>query len=403
MRGARLIALGALGALCGVMAGLLGFAFLESLDWATGSRGEHGWLIWLLPVGGLLIGGAYHSVGGAASGGTSLVARQSVHFTEPVPRRMIPLIFGGTIGGHLVGASVGREGAAVQMAAAATDGVARHTGVTADDRSRLITAAIAAGFGATFGLPVGGTVFALQVSRRFGEPVTALLALGAAVLGDLTVNLLGHQHTAVTPTAAPPWDVVLVLQLLAIGVGVGLAARAYVHATEIVRHRSTAWLRVAALRPAVGGLAMLVLALVAGRRYLGLSLPMYHQAVDGGGAEWYEPLLKLLFTAIALGTGWVGGEVVALFVIGSTLGASLATGLGAPSALAARAGAVAAFNGASGTALAGLAMSVELFGWRALAPTLLVAAGARLGAGRPDLYRVADAFRPPAPVAAAGP
>jgi H+/Cl- antiporter ClcA len=400
MRAGRLIALGAL---CGVMAGLLGFAFLESLDWATDSRLERGWLIWLLPAGGLIIGAVYHAVGGAASGGTSLVARQSVHLTEGVPRRMIPLIFGGTIGGHLVGASIGREGAAVQMAAAATDGVARRTKVSTDDRSRLVTAAIAAGFGATFGLPVGGTVFALQVSRRLGEPSTAAVALGAALLGDLTVELLGHQHTAVTPTPAPGWDATLAVQLLAIGVGVGLAARAYVHATEAVRHRSAAWLRFTPLRPAVGGAVMLVLALVAGRRYLGLSLPMYQQAVDGGGAEWYEPVLKLLFTAIALGTGWVGGEVVALFVIGSTLGASLATGLGAPGALAARAGAVAAFNGASGTAAAGLAMSVELFGWRALVPTLLVAAGARAGAGRPDLYRVAGAFRPPAPAAAGDP
>lgn len=400
MRAARLIALGAL---CGVMAGLLGFAFLESLDWATDSRVEHDWLIWLLPVGGLVIGGVYHSVGGASSGGTSLVARQSVHLTEGVPRRMIPLIFGGTIGGHLVGASIGREGAAVQMAAAATDGVARHMKLSADDRSRLITAAIAAGFGATFGLPVGGTVFALQVSRRSREPVTGLLALGAAALGDLTVEALGHEHRVISPTAAPAWDVALVLQLLAVGVGVGLAARAYVHATETVRHRSTAWLRFTPLRPAVGGAAMLVLALIAGRRYLGLSLPMFHRAIEGGGAEWYEPLSKLLFTAIALGTGWVGGEVVALFVIGSTLGASLGAGLGAPSALAARAGAVAAFNGASGTAVAGVAMGVELFGWRALVPTLLVAAGARLGAGRPDLYRVAEAFRPPAPAAAAGP
>jgi H+/Cl- antiporter ClcA len=191
MRAARLFALAALGSLCGVMAGVLGFAFLESLDWATDSRLEHRWLIWLLPVGGLLIGGVYHSVGGAASGGTSLVARQSVHLTEPIPRRMIPLIFGGTIGGHLVGASIGREGAAVQMAAAATDGVARHTKLSADDRSRLITAAIAAGFGATFGLPVGGTVFALQVSRRLREPSTAVLAMGftsstCAIPGSVT-------------------------------------------------------------------------------------------------------------------------------------------------------------------------------------------------------------------------
>lgn len=400
MRAARLIALGAL---CGVMAGLLGFAFLESLDWATDSRLEHTWLIWLLPVAGLVLGAVYHSVGGAASGGTSLVARQSVHLTEPVPRRMIPLIFGGTIGGHLVGASIGREGAAVQMAAAATDGVARHARLSDDDRSRLITAAIAAGFGATFGLPVGGTVFALQVSRRHSEPLSVALALGAALVGDLTVEALGHQHTAISPTAAPPWSAALVVQLLAVGIGVGLAARAYVHATEAIRHRVTTSMPFAPLRPAVGGAATLLLAVIVGRRYLGLSLPMYHEAIDGAGAEWYEPILKLLFTAIALGTGWVGGEVVALFVIGSTLGASLGSALDAPSALAARAGAVVAFNGAAGTAVAGLAMSIELFGWRALLPTLLVAAAARLAAGRPDLYRVAGAFRPPAPVVAADP
>ena len=54
----------------GALTGLISYAFLRSLDWATNTRIAHGWLVWLLPAVGLLVGAAYHYLGGRAKGGT---------------------------------------------------------------------------------------------------------------------------------------------------------------------------------------------------------------------------------------------------------------------------------------------------------------------------------------------
>jgi H+/Cl- antiporter ClcA len=146
------------------------------------------------------------------------------------------------------------------------------------------------------------------------------------------------------------------------------------------------WLRWPPARPVVGGVATLALMALFGRDYLGLSSPLLAEAFTGTHVDWWVPLLKLLFTAIALGTGFVGGEVAPLFVIGSTLGGALAPGLHAPAPLLATAGSAATFAAAATVMLTGVVLTVEQFGWNTLLPALLIAAAARGAAGRPGLY-----------------
>ena len=150
----------------GALTGLISFAFLESLDWATRTRLAHGWLVWLLPLAGLAVGAAYHYWGGRAKGGTPSVIEQTHTFTHGVTSRMAPLIFGGSVVGHVFGASVGREGAALQMAGSVSDTAARLGGLDATDRRTIITSSMAGGWGAVFGVPITGVVFAMQVSKK---------------------------------------------------------------------------------------------------------------------------------------------------------------------------------------------------------------------------------------------
>jgi H+/Cl- antiporter ClcA len=89
-------------------------------------------------------------------------------------------------------------------------------------------------------------------------------------------------------------------------------------------------------------------------------------ALDGTGVVWYAFALKLLFTAVTLGSGFQGGEVTPLFVIGATLGAALAVPLGVPVGLLASVGFVAVFAAATNTPLACTIMGLELFGAAAL-------------------------------------
>ncbi|MBP9053987.1 MAG: chloride channel protein, partial [Ilumatobacteraceae bacterium] len=220
----------------GALTGLISYAFLRSLDWATNTRIAHGWLVWLLPAVGLLVGAAYHYLGGRAKGGTPAVIEQGHLFTHGVPARMAPMIFGGSVVGHLAGASVGREGAALQMAGSVTDSAARLARLPADQRRLLIASSLAGGWGAVYGVPFTGIAFMLQVTRR--HRWQALLpAVCSAFAGKVVVDALGYRMTNRPHLPAPRWVIGLPFQLLLAGIAFGLVARLFVWLLHIIRAR----------------------------------------------------------------------------------------------------------------------------------------------------------------------
>jgi H+/Cl- antiporter ClcA len=104
------------------------------------------------------------------------------------------------------------------------------------------------------------------------------------------------------------------------------------------------------------------LMLIFSRDYLGLSLPLVDQALEGIAASWWDPVLKILFTAIALGCSIPGGEVTPLFVVGATLGSALSGPLHLSPTLAAAACLAAVFGAAANAPIACAVLAIELFG-----------------------------------------
>ena len=95
--------------LSGIVVGLVGTAFCYGMDAVTALRERHGWLIFLLPAGGLAIVGLYHLLHDEKDSGTNLIL-SAIQSNENVPLRMAPLIFVSTLITHLFGGSAGRDG-----------------------------------------------------------------------------------------------------------------------------------------------------------------------------------------------------------------------------------------------------------------------------------------------------
>ena len=361
------------GSLVGVLAGLASAAFLETLTWATRTRIRHPDLIYALPVVGLVTGLAYRYLGGRSGSGNALILDEIHDPKDWLPRRMAPLTYAFTVLGHLVGASVGREGTAIQMAGSLTDSLGRILRVSTVDRSTMLLAAIAGGFGSVFGVPFAGVVFAFEVQsvrRRFRAVIPAV---AASFVGDAVVRALGVHHTPTPDLGRVHLGPSLLVKLAIAGIAFGLTARAFVGVTHVLRRELARAIGWAPLRPFLGGLAVLgLVAAVGNRDYLGLSLPLVGVALAGGtGVVAGAFALKALFTAVSLGSGFQGGEVTPLFVIGATLGVSMARLLDAPVPLLASIGFVAVFAGAANTPIACTIMAVELFGRHAAVPALI--------------------------------
>lgn len=382
----------------GALAGAGSWALFEALDWATATRLDHPWLVWLLLPASLLLGLAYHVWGEESSKGTSLVIERSLpplaendHSENvTVPARLAPMIFGATTLAQLTGASVGREGAALQIAGSLTSTLMAPLRVPARDARLMLIAAMAGAFGGAFGVPIAGAVFALEVQQTGRLRYDALApALAASITADFVVEGLGRSTPMDTVIAHTDWWTFV--RLAVVGVAAGLVARIFIGALSAVRSwttRSVVW---APARPVLGAVATIGLALLIGRDYLGLSLPLIDNAIAGITADWWDPLLKILFTVIALGSGIPGGEVTPLFVIGATLGSVLAAPLDLPPILTAVAAFAAVFGAASNTPIACTILTAELFGGAALAPAGIVCILAYAVSPRRGIY---EAQRP---------
>ena len=365
-----------LGSVVGVLAGASSAVFLYGLMLVSDARAAEPGLLFALPLGGLVIGWAYHRFGGRSSAGNNLILDEihgiGRHMDRPgrVPFRLAPLVLVGTWVTHLFGGSAGREGTAIQLSASLSDAFARLVRIEADDRRLLLVAAVSGGFASVFGVPLAGFVFGLEVRSVGRIRYDAIVpALTAAVVGHLVVEAIGLPHD-VTPAyelAATGFDGGVLARVALAGVVFGAVSLLFSELVDGVRRTFAVLVPSAPLRPFVGGVLVVVLTLVIGSTdYLGLSLGLIDDALTGADLLWFAFALKLLFTAVTLGSGFQGGEVTPLFVIGATLGAALAGPLGLDTGVLASVGFVAVFAAATNTPLACVVMGLELFGVGAL-------------------------------------
>ena len=376
----------ALAFLIGVLSGLLSAAFIEALNWATDTRDTNDWLVLTLPLAGLVVGCSYHYFGRGLERGSNLIIDQIHSQSEWIPLRLTPLIFGASVISHVAGGSTGREGAALQLAAGVSDPISKKLGLNSADRSLMLIAAIAGGFGSVFGVPVAGAVFALEVQRVGRVRYEALVpAFVASFVGDAVVRGLGVSHTHYPLMPKIAWSASMAWKVTLFGVIGGLIALLFVHLTRFIKETLKKYIAWYPARPVIGGVLLAILILSFGwRDYSGLSIPLALEAMNGSIAgQWGS---KLLLTSITIGSGFVGGEFIPLFVIGALAGASYAHIIGANVAVFAIIGSITVLAGATNTPLACTIIGIELFGGQGLTFFALACAAAYATSGHTGIY-----------------
>jgi H+/Cl- antiporter ClcA len=357
----------------GLLVGSATAFFLWSLDEVTQVHWAHPGLLWFLPLGGCAVGWLYQMIGKGSEKGNNLLIDEIHQPGGGVPARMAPLVLIGTLITHLLGGSAGREGTAVQMGGSLASLLSRWFPLNPEEKRMMLMSGIAAGFGAVFGTPFAGAIFAMEVLviGRLQYAATGPILIASA-LGHVTCTTWGIEHTNYALemkglVAFTPW---LGVKIALAGLAFGWAARLYselAHGLQKLMSRTVSW---APLRPVVGALVVIAMVYILGTRdYLGLGvqtapggqvsiLASFHE----GGATPWSWLWKTLFTAVTCGSGFKGGEVTPLFFIGSTLGHAMAVLLHEPVALFAAFGFISVFAGAAKTPLACTVMGMELFG-----------------------------------------
>ena len=352
----------ALALVVGLVCGAVGVAFHFAVDFATEFRGGHPWVLYILPAAGLAIVGLYKLLKLPTNAGTNQVI-EAIRTDDPVPISMAFLIFVSTVLTHLFGGSAGREGAALQIGGSIGNKIGRVVKLSEKDKHLITLCGMSAVFSALFGTPLTAAVFVLEVVS-VGEIYYAgfVPCIVSALVAFALAQLCGVPPTGFTVAALPELAVLPIVKVALLGVLCAVLSMVFC----IVMHKSgklaSKLVKNEYLRIVLGGAVIIVLTLlVGGQYYNGAGMNFVAEAVAGNT----RPLafvMKIIFTAITLGCGFKGGEIVPTFYVGATFGCLVGPLLGLDAGFAAAVGIVALFCGVVNCPIASIILSIELFG-----------------------------------------
>ena len=351
----------AVGALVGGVGGFVGALFHLGVDCATNVRLAHPWILYLLPLGGVVIALLYRLCRLEGAGTNAVI--ESVHFGKKIPTLLVPLIFVSTVITHLCGGSAGREGAALQIGG----GIGYRVGrlLKLDDKDmRLVTlCGMSAVFAALFGTPLTATIFALEVISVGILHYSGLIPCLVASVTAYGVSLLFGIAPMRYSVALAPLEFGLLLRVCVLAVVCALVSIVFcvaMHKTEQIAAKTVKNIY---LRAFLGGVIVIALTLIVGdESYNGIGTDIIASALGEGKAPAWGFLWKIAFTAVTIGFGFKGGEIVPTMFIGAVLGCTVGPLLGIPAQFASAIALVAVFCGAVNCPIASIILSVELFG-----------------------------------------
>lgn len=370
----------------GVTVGIVGAAFHHSIEIATELRLEHPWLLYLMPLAGVVIIGSYRICGIEKDRGTNFVLT-AVREDEPMYLRKAPLIFISTVLTHLVGGSSGREGAALQLGGSISGKIGHAMGLGSKDKKLITMCGMAAGFSALFGTPITAAIFAMEVISVGVMYYAAIVpcVLGA-IIATLVAQKLGGEVIAFALHEVPAMEGGAVVRVLILGILCSTISIIFCYVNHKTPKLYGKYLPNPLIRAAVGGLIVIVLTLLVGtREYNGAGMDVISRALQGEAVP-YAFALKILFTAITLGAGFKGGEIVPVFFTGATFGCVVGELLGLPAGFGASLGMTAVFCGVTNCPVSSILLALELFGGQSLALYALCIAVSYMLSGYYSLY-----------------
>ena len=370
----------------GVVVGLVSISFYYAFDFVTDLRLAHPWLLFLLPLGGVAIILVYRISGMENDRGTNFVLL-AVRENTALPLRTAPLVYISTLITHLLGGSSGREGAILQIGGSISASIGRAMHLD-DKDSRIITmCGMSAAFAALFGTPIAAAVFAMEIVSVGVMYYAAIVpCVLSAIIGVGLAETLSVAPTAFHVLGMPQTSALLLLQVIAMGVLGAMVSMLFCRAMHLAPALYDKFLPNHLVRAAVGGALVVVLTLIIGSRdYNGAGTQLIAAAL-AGNAEPEAFLLKILLTALTLGAGFKGGEIVPAFFTGSTFGCAAASLIGLSPSFGAALGMIAVFCGVTNCPLTSILLAFELFGGEQLSMFALVCAISYMLSGYYSLY-----------------
>ncbi|MCR5785430.1 MAG: chloride channel protein [Eubacterium sp.] len=348
--------------IAGVSCGAVGTLFHYCVDMATVSQQKYPYLLYFLPIAGLCIVGIYRLNGVKKDEGTNLILT-SVQSCEDVPANMTVLIFISTFLTHLCGGSAGREGAALQIGGSMGSLIGRLFKLEPNEKRIIVMCGMSALFSALFGTPLTAAVFSMEVISVGVMNYAAFLpCVVSAVIAVKFAEFFGVEPMAFDLAYIPDMNIKTAVLIGLLALGCSAVSAIFVRSLQLSGKLFAKYIENGYLRTFCGGCAVILLTLICGSRmFCGAGMDTIELALSGR-VVWYAFIMKIIFTAVTIGSGFKGGEIIPSFFIGATFGNAIGALLGIDPVFGAAIGMVSVFCGVVNCPMASVLLSVELFG-----------------------------------------
>lgn len=372
--------------LTGTLVGGIGTLFYFCMNLVTNTRLQHPQLLFLLPFGAVTTVALYRLLHNEKDAGTNLVL-SAIHSDDEILIQTAPLIFISTLITHLVGGSAGREGAALQLGGSIGNSFGRLFRFNQKDKHIMIMCGMSAAFSALFGTPMAAAIFSMEV---VSVGIMHYAALVPCVISALIAHGIASHCGILAPfyqiLVLPEFTIANAIRICGLAILCGLVSMLFCVLLHQSEHLYKKFFRNPYIRALVGGCLVLVLTLLVGdQTYNGTGISIIQEAMTGD-VRWESFLLKMIFTALTLGAGYKGGEIVPALFIGSTFGCLYGSLLGFSPTLCAAVGMGAVFCGVTNCPITSLFICFELFGLQGLPYFLISIAFSYLVSGYYGLY-----------------
>ena len=375
-----------IGSVTGMIVGAVASVFAHCLNIAAEYREINPNILYLLPVGGLLIVILYRAFHYENNKGTDDVI-DNIHKDANLPLKMSFLIFVSTVITILFGGSVGREGAALQIGGSLGSQIGHWLKFNKEDKKIILMSGMAAAFSALFGTPIAAVFFPMEVAS---VGIMYYAALVPCICASLVAHIMAKRfyvEEEVFPVIAnQELELEIGMKVLLLAICCAVLSILFCKALKTVKKLYKKYLKNAYIQVITGGILVIVMTLLLGSRdYLGTGMDVIIRALNGEVVP-YAFLAKMLFTVVTITAGYKGGEIVPSFFIGSTFGCIFGHLIGLPPEFSASLGMIGVFCGVTNCPIASLLIGFELFGYHNPYYILVMIAVSYMLSGKYSLY-----------------
>ncbi len=378
----------------GYLSGVLGALFSKCISIVTNIRSQNNWLIYFLPIAGLLIIFIYNKLNVFAVGTNQVI--ENCTNREHISPLLIPAIFIGSVISHLFGASVGREGAALQLGGGLSSLFTRIYRIDNTQKQILTQCGMAGLFSAVFGTPIAAALFALQIVYVWRFSFKAIIPVFiSSYTAYFTAINIGSIPERFSFSEIPKISLSVLLKSILISILSALLAMLFCYSLRWSEKLFKKLFNNVYTRIAIGGIITVFLTLlIKSNDYNGAGVNIIEEIFENGKFENNAFFLKIIFTCIAIASGYKGGEIIPSLFIGATFGSLIASLIGLPLPLGAVIGMTALFCGVTNCTFAAIFLSLEMFSGKGLIYILLAAFIATIFSGKVSIYSAQKIAKP---------